>query len=432
MSFVEVIARRRDGLLNSAADLQQIAAGASSGSIPDYQLAAWLMAAFLNPLSREETADLTLAMASSGQTVELSGLPKPWVDKHSTGGVGDKTTLVLAPLLAACGLTVVKMSGRGLGITGGTVDKLSAIPGFRLDFSPRELKDQAGRIGIALTGQSPDLAPADKALYALRDVTGTVASIPLIVSSILSKKIAGGAETIVLDVKCGSGGFMPDLTSAMELADALADVGLKCGLKIKLAITDMDQPLGEAVGNALEVQEALDVLGQRPLSPNSMRFKDLCMALAGHTLVAAGLTTNITEAQSMAEQCLSTGRAWAKAQEWISAQGGRLTEFKLAPNVIRRLEAKAGGWISTIDAGKVGQIVLDLGGGRATKDDAIDLQVGLRIPKPIGAEVSQGEWIAEVHASSDRAASDALQSLQTAIAISSTKIEPKTLVLAEF
>ncbi|MCH7945802.1 MAG: thymidine phosphorylase, partial [Armatimonadetes bacterium] len=284
MDFQDIIAAKREGRANSVEELRFLSQGAADGSLSDEELTAWLKAAYQNTLSATETADLTLAMAESGERLDLAGLPKPWVDKHSTGGVGDKTTIVLLPLLAACGMTVVKMSGRGLGITGGTVDKLGSVPGFRLDLTPEEMKEQAGRIGLAITGQTPRLAPADKKLYALRDVSGTVGSVPLIVSSILSKKIAGGAETVVLDVKCGSGAFMKTLPEAQALAQALVETARLCGLDLHLSITDMDQPLGRAVGNALEVKEAIRVLQ----GSETGRFRDLCLHFAGRALAAVG------------------------------------------------------------------------------------------------------------------------------------------------
>jgi len=429
MSFIPVIERRRDGLVNTLPDLTFLANGAANGSIPDYQAAAWLMAAYLNPLSLQETADLTQAMADSGEKVDLSGLPKPWVDKHSTGGVGDKTTLVLAPLLASCGLTIVKMSGRGLGITGGTVDKLSSIPGFRLDLSPAELKTQAGRIGIALTGQTPNLAPADKALYALRDVTGTVASVPLIVSSILSKKIAGGAETIVLDVKCGSGGFMPNLAAARELASALVDVGTRCGLLVRLAITDMSQPLGESIGNALEVQEAMAILQSSEASANSARFRELCLNLAAHTLDASGQAEDLGDGLAKARSALESGNAWQLAQTWIVAQGGRLEEFAVDARVSVDIFSDSDGWIREIHAGKVGQAVLDLGGGRKTKDDVIDLHVGVQIPNPVGTQVKKGDLLARVLAKTASDAEAGQARVREAIVVSSAPCPPVTSIL---
>ncbi|RYG20005.1 thymidine phosphorylase, partial [bacterium] len=316
MTLLPIIARRRDGQRHSEAELRELANAAAVGSVPDYQIAAWLMAAYLNPLDEEQTAWLTLAMADSGQRLDLTSLPKPWVDKHSTGGVGDKTTLVLLPLLAACGLTMVKMSGRGLGITGGTLDKLSSVEGLRLDLTPERLIEVAREVGFALGGQTAQLAPADGVLYSLRDATGTVASMPLIVSSILSKKIAGGAETIVLDVKCGSGGFMRTLDEARELARWLRTIGERCGLRVRCAITDMSTPLGAAVGNALEVREAWDVLSGVPLSEPVIRFRELCLDLAG-----LALETSEAGDRAKAEEALTSGKAAQKFEAWLRAQG---------------------------------------------------------------------------------------------------------------
>jgi pyrimidine-nucleoside phosphorylase len=391
MGFTDIIADRRDAKVHSAEDLRSLSRGAADGTVPDYQLSAWLMAAFLNPLTAQETADLTKAMAESGERMDLTGLPKPWVDKHSTGGVGDKTTIVLLPLLAACGLTVVKMSGRGLGITGGTVDKLSSVPGFRMDLSPEEMKEQAKRIGLAITGQTPRLAPADKKLYALRDVTGTVGSVPLIVSSILSKKLAGGCETVVLDVKCGSGAFMKTLPQARELASWLRDIGRLCGLDLHVSITAMDQPLGRAVGNALEVKEAL-----RALKGEKGRLRDVCLHFAGLALSATGRGTDAD-----AERALDSGAALAKAREWFAAQGADLRVFEsedwCSAKDVFQVRADKGGWVSRADARTIGQAVVDMGGGRKTRDDEIDPAVGVVIHAEVGDRVEKGALLAEVH-----------------------------------
>lgn len=428
MDFRETIATRRDGREHSADELRALASGAAEGSIPDYQLSAWLMAAYLNPLSSQETADLTLAMAASGERVDLAGLPKPWVDKHSTGGVGDKTTLVLAPLLAACGLTTVKMSGKGLGITGGTIDKLSSVPGFRLDLSPEEMKEQASRIGLALTGQTPRLAPADGVLYALRDATGTVANVPLIVSSILSKKIAGGAETIVLDVKCGSGAFMPDLAHARELADALAETGKRCGVNVRIAITDMDQPLGCAVGNALEVEEARQVLLGTADSPNADRFRTLCVELAGITLAACGLAKDQEQGRSQADHALRSASAADKARHWYQAQGGDFDSFRIEDRPIATITSPRSGVIRRADARRVGEAVVALGGGRRTKADVLDLHVGVRVPKGVGASVRTGEVLAEVFGRTESEAGEAAERLKSAFEVGE-EAEPTPLLL---
>jgi pyrimidine-nucleoside phosphorylase len=428
LKFVDLIAAKRDGKSHTFEELKFLANGAANGSIPDYQLSAWLMAAYLNPLADEETALLTRAMAESGARLDLSGLPKPWVDKHSTGGVGDKTTLVLLPILGAAGLTVVKMSGRGLGITGGTVDKLGSIPGFRLDLSPDEMKRQAAEIGLSLTGQSPDLAPADKVLYALRDVTATVGSIPLIVSSILSKKIAGGAEIIALDVKCGSGAFMEDRKSAENLAAALQRVGKRLGLHVLVSISDMDEPLGSAIGNALEVQEAYNVLAGKHEGP-SERFLRLCLHYASELLAACG-------SGSSAEEVLKSGDALTKFKEWILAQGGSpfwdRNALPVAPVIRKALHSGGPAWVSKVEAKVVGQAVIDLGGGRAKKEDAIDPAVGIEMAVMVGSSVKAGDVLFTVHAADEQAAAAAEESVRSGIHFSDAPVEEPPLILATF
>ncbi|MBS1723307.1 MAG: thymidine phosphorylase [Armatimonadetes bacterium] len=425
MSFIETIAAKRDGRVNTKEQLKALAKGAADGTIPDYQLSAWLMAAFIKGLNPQETADLTLAMAHSGERLDLSGLPKPWLDKHSTGGVGDKTTLVVLPILAACGVTMVKMSGRGLGITGGTIDKLESIPGFRTDLTPEEMVAQAKRIGIALSGQTPRLAPADKALYALRDVTGTVASIPLITASILSKKIAGGADTVVLDVKCGSGAFMKTLPEAQALARSLVDTGKLCGLKISAVITDMDEPLGLAVGNALEVEEAVSVLSQPEamLPRPTRRFRSLCIELAGHALEVVGRGDRVT-----AEESLESA-AFAKFREWVSAQGGRLGEG--AGQVTHTTVTHMGdsGWVERIDAAAIGQLVVDMGGGRKEKDDTIDPSVGLLLLVNVGDEVEADMPLARIVHRPGQDVSLAEAAVRAAVIVSPRRSQPSTTIL---
>jgi pyrimidine-nucleoside phosphorylase len=435
MDFRTLIAKRRDGGVHTRQELEFLARGASDGSIPDYQLAAWLMASFHQPLNDQETADMTLALANSGDCLDLAGVPKPWVDKHSTGGVGDKTTLVLAPLLAACGLSVIKMSGRGLGITGGTIDKLMAIPGFRSDLSPKELVAQAKKIGIALAGQTADLAPADKALYALRDVTETVSSLPLIVSSILSKKIAGGAETIVLDVKCGSGSFNPTMEHAEKLADALIRVGKQAGLKTYAAITDMDQPLGVTVGNALEVREAIEVLTkpEDQLAPNTKRFRELCRYFAAIALRVSGQTNTASEALSRIEDTLNSGRALEKAQQWINAQGATvsLTDPSWLVTAPHReiVSSTIQGCVTRVDARVIGEIALDLGAGRKTKEDTIDLATGLEIHIKVGDFIAEGQAMATIHANSTEALDRAKLRVRDAISMSGTPTPPRPILL---
>lgn len=418
MTILEVIAARRDGGPNTPEQLKYLARAAADlatgakSEVEPYQFSAWLMAAYLNPLSLQETRDLTAAMANSGERVDLTGLPKPWLDKHSTGGVGDKTTLVVLPILAACGLHIGKMSGRGLGITGGTIDKLGCIPGLRLDLSPQQVHDQVQRIGIGLTGQSSVLAPADKELYKLRDVTGTVASLPLIVSSIVSKKLAGGAEMVAYDVKAGSGAFMPTLTKANELAEWLIQIGNDLGLKSVAAITDMDQPLGRTVGNALEVVEAGEVL-----CGAQSRFYEHCIAMAGLALNLAGIAITIGEGQTLAAQTLANGKALEKAREWIQAQGGdpevweKPDVLPKAP-VILEVVADRSGWISEVNAGKIGEFAMELGAGRKRAEDNIEPAVGLEILIEVGDQVQKGQRIGKIHARAQQNTSQFLQAIK--------------------
>ncbi len=422
MSFLETIARRRDGGIHSPSEIKALVQGATDGTIPSYQLSAWLMAAYLNPLTIEETVDLTLEMAASGEKLDLTGLPKPWVDKHSSGGVGDKTTIILLPMLAACGLTLVKMSGKGLGITGGTVDKLSSIPGFRTDLTPEEMIHQAKTIGLALTGQTPRLAPADGVLYALRDATETVRSIPLIASSILSKKIAGGADTILLDIKCGSGAFMHTLEEAQELCDVLNAVASVAGIRLKTEITDMNQPLGRAAGNALEVEEVVRILRNEEHSS----LREFTIQMAADALTAAGVRGDCC---AIAEQTLTDGSALGKAREWVVAQGGPASLLDDPYSVLERAPVRlefastGTGWVEQWDAAVVGSVVRDLGGGRKAKDDSIDLRVGVESLIEIGDQVVPGQVIARIHAATSESAQVAAAQLQGALSLSESPIE---------
>ncbi len=433
-----LIAEKRDGKRHSPEGFKYLAeaaaacdlAKADGGGVPPYQLSAWLMAAYLTGLDKDETAGLTLAMADSGQRLDLVGLPHPWVDKHSTGGVGDKTTIALLPILAASGLTVVKMSGKGLGITGGTVDKLSSIPGFRLDLTPDEMVAQAKEIGLAITGQTPNLAPADKTLYALRDATETVASVPLIVSSILSKKLAGGAEILGLDVKCGSGAFMKTLSEAKELSSWLLDVAKRCGLSTHVTITDMDQPLGRCAGNALEVREAIELLAGSP----SGRFGELVLHLAGETLAAVGKVDSFESGIGVATASVTSGRAQAKARQWIEAQGGdpalldNPDRLQAATN-LDVLKASRAGWIARVDAGSVGRAVLSLGGGRQAATDKIDLAVGVETLVEVGQEVKSGVPLFHLHSNDPARLAVARATLQTAIEYSDTPVSARPIIL---
>ena len=420
--FRRIIDDRRFGRAHSKADLRLLATGAAMGSIPDYQLTAWLMAAMFKPLTVNETAELTLAMAESGEQLDLSSIAEPKLDKHSTGGVGDKTSLALLPILAACGVSVVKMSGAGLGITGGTVDKLASIPGLRVQLTPDELVAQAKKVRIAITGQSADLAPADKVLYGLRDATDTVDSIPLIVSSILSKKLAGGAKTVLIDVKCGSGAFMKSLGQAKELAQSLREVGTRCGLTISTEITDMSQPLGAAVGNALEVREALEVLSGPARFSSSQRFLDLCLKLGSEALVVCGLSEDRQKGLELCQDAVGEGRAALAAQAWLNAQGapGKLWEIIASlprAQLLIQVKAQTDGWIEKIDAGTVGRVVIGLGGGRLSKSDTIDPSVGVFLTKPVGAQVRKGDLLAVIHAAAQDDAGKAKHALKDAIVL---------------
>ncbi len=419
MTIQDVIAKKRDGKRHSREELQFLAqAAAGKQEAADYQLSAWLMAAYIHGLDQEETLGLTLAMAESGRRLNLSSLPRPWLDKHSTGGVGDKTTLVVLPVLAACGITTVKMSGRGLGITGGTIDKLESIPGFRTDLSIEELIAQAARIGFAITGQSADLAPADKTLYALRDTTATVGSMPLIVASILSKKIAAGADHLVLDVKCGSGAFMPDLESARKLAANLKETAESAGMKTSIAITDMSQPLGRTVGNGIEVLEADAVL-----RGEEGRFADLCCSLAGEALTLTGISASAQAGYGRAREAIESGRALKCWRDFVLAQGGPDIESTPLDTVIpiasmvEVMWEGTGGWVQEVNARKVGESVSAMGGGRRFKGDQIDHSVGIEVLVEVGDAITPGQPVFRVYGRND-----SLASLNAALIVSLTEI----------
>lgn len=403
MDFRTIIRERRLGQDHSEQSLTYLAEQAAllesdaRRQIKDYQLTAWLMAAIFNPLSLDNTAQLTMAMANSGERLDLSSIPKPWVDKHSTGGVGDKTTLILLPMLASLDVTMVKMSGRGLGITGGTIDKLEAIPGFRTDLTPQEMMEQAQRIGIALSGQTPKLAPADKTLYGLRDATDTVASIPLIASSVLSKKIAAGAEFILIDLKCGNGSFMKDQEQARALAQTMLEVGKRCGISLRIAITDMNQPLGRNIGNALEVKEAIDVLRGK----GDPRLKHFCETLCAAVLHQCGKAESKEVASQMAERAVSDGLALEKMRTWVEAQGGSLSIFEsdwgaapfLLPVNYRGPQTR----VASIDAAILGQLAVDLGAGRQRAGDPIDPTVGIELHVAVGDAIQDGACLCTLH-----------------------------------
>jgi pyrimidine-nucleoside phosphorylase len=402
MSLEELIELKRDGRRHDREQVFRLVDAFVSGEMPDYQMAAWLMAAFLNGLDGDETVWLTDAMARSGRMIDLSSVPGVKVDKHSTGGVGDKTTLVLGPLVASCGVPIAKMSGRGLGHTGGTLDKLESIPGFRVEMEPDAFVRQVRKVGIAVIAQSPDIDPADKKMYALRDVTATVPSVPLIVGSIISKKIAGGADAILLDVKVGSGAFMKTEADARLLARELTRVGEALGRKVVCVMTDMDQPLGHAVGNALEVREAISTL--RGDGPKDLT--DLCVALGAKMLVLGGRATEEAGAAELLRESIRTDRALDTFRRWVEAQGGdpRVADD---PDVLphaartRTVGAPATGWVAEYDAEGVGKAAMVMGAGRATKDAVIDHAAGVVLHAKVGDHIEQGAPLATLHAASD-------------------------------
>ncbi|MFB9992937.1 thymidine phosphorylase [Deinococcus oregonensis] len=391
----DLIQKKRDGLEHSRAELETLVLGYTRGDVPDYQVAAWLMAVYLKGMTPQETADLTLVMAASGDEMNLGDLPRT-VDKHSTGGVGDKTSLILTPMLAALGLTVAKMSGRGLAHTGGTIDKLESIPGWTSELDEAQFLAQARTIGLALVGQSKDLAPADGKLYALRDVTATVDCLPLIASSIMSKKLASGAHTVVLDVKVGAGAFMKTLADGRGLARAMVDIGNRAGRQVRAVLTDMDAPLGFMAGNSLEVLEALDTL--RGHGPHDLT--ELCVSLAVEALAAQG--EDEQQAEARARATLTDGSALAKFRAFIEGQGGDPTyvddpsKLDVAPGR-EDIVATSSGFVGSIDALSVGRAVLVLGGGRERKGEAIDHGVGVELLKKPGDAVQAGEAVLRLY-----------------------------------
>ncbi len=416
MHMVEIIEKKRDGKALSTEEIEFFVQGYTQGTIPDYQVAALLMAIVLRGMDDRETRDLTMAMARSGEMLDLSDIAPIVVDKHSTGGVGDKVSLVVAPAVAACGLPVGKMSGRGLGFSGGTLDKLESIPGYRTDLTVEEFKAQLRRIGIVLTGQSANLAPADGKLYALRDVTGTVPSIPLIVSSIMSKKIAAGADAIVLDVKMGSGAFMKTLEDAARLAEGMVRIGREVGRKVTALISDMNQPLGFAVGNALEVKEAIETLhGGGPED-----FREHCLTVAGEMLFLGEKAADESEGRRMIEAAIADGRAWAKFRQLVEAQGGDVAyieEPERLPRarLIETVEAEAKGYLAHVQADEIGMAVVALGGGREKKGDPIDHAVGVVMHVKVGEAVEPGKPLFTVHANDEAKLAEAKRRILAAM-----------------
>ncbi len=426
--IVDLIEQKRDGGAHSRAELEAIVGGYVRGEVPDYQLAAWLMAVCWRGMQPDEVATLTQVMAATGAQLDLSSIGRPVADKHSTGGVGDKTSLVVVPLVAACGVPVGKMSGRGLGFTGGTIDKLESFPGIRVDLDGAAFVRQLRELGIVITGQSADLAPADGKLYALRDVTGTVPNLPLIASSIMSKKLAAGASVIVLDVKTGSGAFMRDRESAVALARAMVDIGTAAGRQMAAVVSDMSQPLGRAVGHALEVAEALDTLeGTGPTD-----FTDFALELASQIV---DLASNGKVGRGHVDQALRSRAGRETLRRMIEAQGGDTGAFddrrRLPTATLQRpLLAESAGYLSQLDALAFARASIVLGAGRERKGDAIDLAVGVYLHAKVGDRIERGQSIATLHANDETRLCEAERVLRGGIELSPSPVAARPLILA--
>ncbi|UCZ54695.1 pyrimidine-nucleoside phosphorylase [Bacillus shivajii] len=428
MRMVDLIEKKRNGFSHTKEEIDFIIEGYSNGEIPEYQMSAWAMAIFFQDMNEEERADLTNAMVQSGDVIDLSDIEGVKVDKHSTGGVGDTTTLVLAPLVASVGVPVAKMSGRGLGHTGGTIDKLESIPGFNVEITNQQFIDLVNKNKAAVIGQTQNLTPADKKLYGLRDVTATVNSIPLIASSIMSKKIASGADAIVLDVKTGAGAFMKELDESKELAKAMVKIGNDLGRKTSAVISDMSQPLGFAIGNALEVKEAVETLqGNGPKD-----LTDLCLELGSHMVVLAGKADTLDEAKQMLEEVIQNGKALEHFKVFAESQGGDASviedveKLPKASNIVE-VTAETDGYVSGIVADQIGTAAMMLGAGRATKTSEIDLAVGLELRKKIGDKVSKGDSLATIHANTDQI-DDIKSKILQSFTISEDSVEAQPLI----
>ncbi|MEK4603408.1 pyrimidine-nucleoside phosphorylase [Bacillus sp. FSL L8-0099] len=428
MRMVDLIAKKRDGQALTTEEINFIVEGYTNGDIPDYQVSSLAMAIFFQDMNDQERADLTMAMVNSGDTIDLSAIEGVKVDKHSTGGVGDTTTLVLGPLVAALGVPVAKMSGRGLGHTGGTIDKLEAVPGFHVEIENDEFMRLVNENKIAVIGQSGNLTPADKKLYALRDVTATVNSIPLIASSIMSKKIAAGADAIVLDVKTGAGAFMKTDEDAKRLAEAMVRIGNNVGRNTMAVISDMSQPLGEAIGNALEVQEAIDTLqGKGPKD-----LEELCLTLGSQMVYLAGQASSLEDAREKLIEVMNNGKALESFKTFLSAQGGDASvvddpsklpqaQFKI------EVEAKEDGYVSEIVADEIGTAAMLLGAGRATKESEIDLAVGLMLRKKVGDSVKKGDSLVTIYTNRENV-EDVKAKIYENMKISKEHVDAPTLV----
>lgn len=428
MKMVDLIAKKRDGEVLSTEEVDYFIRHYTADEIPDYQTAALLMAIYLRGMDRRETVDLTLAMARSGEQLDLHDVAPFVIDKHSSGGVGDKTSLAVLPLVAACGVPVGKMSGRGLGSSGGTLDKMESISGWSPNLKLDAFKRQLAEIGLVLAGQTADLAPADGKLYALRDVTATVANRSLIAASIMSKKLAAGADGIVLDVKTGSGAFMPTVETAQELARIMVDIGVDAGRRMVALISDMNQPLGQAIGNALEVKEAIAALqGEGPAD-----FWEHCREIAGHMLVVAGKADSLEAAQEMVETVRQNGRALEKFRAMVAAQGGderQIDDPGLLPqaSLVEPLLAPQGGTIATMDTGAIGWACVHLGGGRFVKTDQLDHSVGFILPVKIGDRVQQGDELGQIHANDAEQLAEARERVLAALGWSDESVAARPL-----
>lgn len=431
MLMTDLIATKRDGGELSTEEIDFMIQGYTQGEIPDYQMSAMCMAILLRGMSDRETLDMTMSMMRSGETLDLSPIQGLKADKHSTGGVGDKTSLVLCPMVAACGLKIAKMSGRGLGHTGGTIDKLESFPGFSTAISEERFFKNVNEIGISIMGQTADIDPADKKIYALRDVTGTVPSIPLIVSSIMSKKLASGADIIVLDVKCGSGAFMKTIDEAKKLAEGLTRVGRLAGKRCAAVITDMDQPLGNAVGNALEVKEAIAVLKGEKQGD----LLELCLSIGSLMLAEAGMVESVEQGRERLLAAIADGSAINKLAQMVAAQDGdsrAVFEPSMLPdaNVKLPVPAMESGYVRRIEAEQVGLVSMHLGGGRVTKESEIDLSVGVVLEKKVGDHVRKGESLGTIHAASMEKAEQAAELLRGCFELSDKKVEPPSFIKA--
>ncbi|WP_324824243.1 pyrimidine-nucleoside phosphorylase [Sinanaerobacter sp. ZZT-01] len=419
MNMNDMILKKREGKTLTREEIQFFISGYTKGVIPDYQAAALLMAIFFQKLTDEETFYLTEAMQHSGDIIDLSAIKGIKVDKHSTGGVGDKTTLIVAPIAAACGVPIAKMSGRGLGFTGGTIDKLESIPGFRTVLEPEEFVNQVNEIGLSVIGQTAHIAAADKKLYALRDVTATVDNASLITSSIMSKKLAAGSDAIILDVKCGKGAFMEEMEEAEHLANLMVSIGKSAGKKTIAIITDMNQPLGNAVGNSLEVQEAINTLkGDGPKD-----IEELCLRLASYMIFVGEKADSPEHGYQLAQEALDTGSAYRKFLEFVERQGGIVSkehgDISLSPAAYEsKLFAKEEGYLLEVEAKKIGVASQHTGAGRETKEDTIDLSAGILLHKKIGDAVKKGECLATVYGNREDKVQRAMTELEDAFTFS--------------